>query len=178
LVCDTIEQECDQCKKNGFNNVNVSKSKVLNQTQKENHLYLAGMALLFKSLSTKDGNNLKLAVISEFGEELKQGLRMDLYKKFDSWFGKLFDKNTEKARCLPGDIGLEIDVFTGKVLCHCCNRFVDRSEIEPVSYGKEEAICFVCDECKSVLSSYQIDQMLKDYCEYGRQLEPANAINS
>jgi hypothetical protein len=178
LVCGTIEQGCDQCEKNGFNNVNVSKNKVLNQTRKENHLYLAGIALLFKSLSTEQGNNLKLAVISEFGEELKHGLRIDLYKKFDSWFEKLFDKNIDKTRCLPGDIGLEIDVFTGKVLCHCCNRFVDRSEIEPVSYGKEEAICFICKECKSVLSSFQIDQILKDYCENGRQLESVNTANS
>jgi hypothetical protein len=131
---------------------------------------LAGLTLFFNSLLKEKDNKLKLAIISEFGEELKSGIRMDLYKKFDSWFKR---KSKEKSKCLPGDIGLEVDAFTGNVYCHCCKRPANRFEIEPIPYGKEEAICFVCKECKAVLSSYQIDHILKEYCENGRKLELA-----
>ena len=165
----------DKCKEDNYKQVNVTKSKLIEQTREENHLYLAGLTLFFNSLLKEKDNKLKLAIISEFGEELKSGIRMDLYKKFDSWFK---EKSKEKPKCLPGDIGLEVDVFTGNVYCHCCKRFVDRAEIEPVPYGKEEAICFVCKECKAVLSSYQIDHILKEYCENGRKLELAELNTS
>lgn len=156
------------CMKSGFKDVNVTKKKLIEQIRNENHLYLAGLTLFFDSLLKEKDTNLKLAIISEFGEELKNGIRMDLYKKFNKWFEE------HKKTCLPGDIGLEVDVFTGNVYCHCCKRLVDQAGIEPVPYGKEEAICFVCKECKGVLSSYQIDHVLKDYCENGRKLELAD----
>lgn len=162
----------ENCLKFGFESVNVTKKKLLEQTHKENHLYLAGLTMFFDKV-LKGNSNLKMAIISEFGEELKQGIRIDLYKKFDNWFK---ERSKEKPKCLPGDIGLEVDVFTGKVLCHCCKRFVDRAEIEPVPYGKEEAIFFVCDECKSVLSTYQRGEKLKDYYENGRKLELVELI--
>jgi hypothetical protein len=167
----------NECKKNKFKDVDVIKKKLIEQTREENHLYLAGLTLFFDSL-LKEKANLKLAIISEFGEELKNGIRMDLYKKFDSWFGEHFKEPEEKPRCLPGDIGLEVDVFTGNVYCHCCKRFVDQAGIEPVPYGKEEAICFVCKECKAVFSTYQIDHILKNYCENGRNLESAEPSTS
>jgi hypothetical protein len=165
----------NECKKNKFKGVNVIKKKLIEQTREENHLYLAGLTLFFDSLLKKKDTHLKMAIISEFGEELKSGIRMDLYMKFDSWFK---EKSKKKSKCLPGDIGLEVDVFTGNVYCHCCKRFVDRARIEPVSYGKEEAICFVCEECKAVLSTYQIDHILKNYCENGRKLESAEPSTS
>jgi hypothetical protein len=159
----------NECKKNKFKGVDVTKKKLIEQTREENHLYLAGLTLFFDSLLKEKDTHLKLAIISEFGEELKNGIRMDLYKKFNSWF---YERG-KKPMCLPGDIGLEVDVFTRNVYCHCCKRFVDRTGIEPVPYGKEEAICFVCKECKAVLSIYQIDHILKNYCENGRKLESA-----
>ncbi|MBU4349370.1 MBL fold metallo-hydrolase [bacterium] len=159
----------NECKKNKFKSVDVTEKKLIEQTREEKHLYLAGLTLFFNTLLKEKDNKLKLAIISEFGEELKNGIRKDLYMKFDSWFKKA----KKKLRCLPGDIGLEVDVFTGNVYCHCCKRFVDRAGIKPVAYGKEEALCFVCNECEAVLSSYQIGHVLKDYCENGRNLESA-----
>jgi hypothetical protein len=176
--CYVDEKHCEGCNKDNFEKLNITQEKTLNQTRKENHLYLAGMAYFFKYLSNNHNMNLKLAIISEFGEELKQGIRIDLHRKFDLWFKDLFQDNIEKPKCLPGDIGLEVDAFTGNVFCHCCKRYVKGSNIVPVAYGKEESICFVCKECQSVLSSYQIDQMLKEYCENGRQLESVYATNS
>jgi len=165
------------CRNKGFSYATVNEGeKLINQTRDENHLYLAGLTALFHFLKKdKKNQNLQIAIISEFGEELKHGIRMDLFKKFDDWFG---NKNNvcnngsriikKRPRCLPGDIGLEIDVFNGNVYCHCCNRFIERDRIEPIPYGKEEAICFVCKDCTSTLSPYQIGEMLKKYCESGR----------
>jgi hypothetical protein len=164
------EQNClnyDMCKEKNFNQVKVTRTKLIEQTRDENHLYLAGITLFFNSLLNKNKSKLKLAIFSEFGEELKYGVRVDLYRKFNGWFnGVKKDLNT-----LPGDIGLEVDVFSNEVFCHCCNQFVKSSDIKPVPYGKEEAICFVCKECEEVLSTHQIDLMLKEYCENGRYLE-------
>ncbi len=161
----------DDCKGSKFSKVNVTRrGKSIEQTQKENHLYLAGLASFFNSFFKKD-TKLKLGIISEFGEELKYGIRMDLYYKFNDWLKDIIGENKENPRFLPGDIGLEVDVFTGDILCHCCNRFVKRDWIYPTPYGKEEAICFVCKECRKVLSTYQIGEMLEEYCENGRTLE-------
>lgn len=188
--CNDYEYVRDDCKRSGYNKVNVLTNKLEKQTQEENHLYLSGLTSFFDDIcSKKETNltlNLKLAVISEFGEELKDGIRIDLSRKLDSWFSTKFEDWTrtknckeiypppEKTKCLPGDIGLEIDIFSGRVYCHCCKRFVDRDKIYPIPYGREEAIFFVCKECKSVLSSYQIGEKLKDYYENGRKLELAN----
>ncbi|MGA2408521.1 MAG: MBL fold metallo-hydrolase [Bacteroidales bacterium] len=166
-VCENLEK----CYQEKYINASITKSKLIEQTQNENHLYLAGLTLFFNSILENKENKLKLAIISEFGEELKNGIRMDLYLKFNEWF----NKHNNNQVCLPGDIGLDVDVFTGNVFCHCCKRFVDRIIIKPVPYGKEEAICFVCKECETVLSPYQIDQMLKEYCENGRQLETVDS---
>jgi hypothetical protein len=113
---------------------------------------------------------MELAVISEFGEELKGGIRMDLFHKFDKWFEI---RSKKKAKCFPGDIGLEIDLINGNILCCCCQEFKVKNRISPIAYGKDEAILFICEECKSVLSTYQIDEILKEHYENGRKLELA-----
>ena len=164
----------DECREFDFKrNLVVTKEKLMEQVGVENHLYLAGLTMFFDELLKS--NNLKLAIISEFGEELMHGIRMDLYKKFNNWFQEIY-KGNPKPICLVGDIGLETNIFTGEVYCHCCKRFVDRAKIEPIPYGKEEAICFVCEECKSVLSVYQIDHILKDYYRNGRKLDQTNIL--
>lgn len=163
-----------QCKEEGFENGNPTYKKLLEQAQEQNHLYLSGLAMFFGDLLSKsnEGNDdMKLAVISEFGEELKGGIRMDLYHKFDDWFKA---KSRGNARCVPGDIGLEIDLLNHTMCCCCCQEYKSKDRISPIAYGKEEAIFFVCDECKSVLSSYQIEEKLRHYYENGRKLELAD----
>jgi hypothetical protein len=120
--------------------------------------------MLFEDLL---GKKMDLAIISEFGEELKGGLRIDLYNKFNSWF----KTKKDNACCVPGDIGLEIDLNNNEILCNCCQEFRPKNRIKPIAYGKEEAIFFVCKDCFSVLSQYQIGQKLNEYYENGRKLE-------
>lgn len=159
----------DKCKEENFKNGKPSKEKLLKQAQEQSHLYLSGLTMFFDELLSK--KKMELAVISEFGEELKSGIRMDLYHKFDDWFQNGSEK---KTRCLPGDIGLEIDLLNSNILCCCCQEFKSKDIISPIAYGKEEGIFFICDECNSVLSTYQIEEKLKDYSENGRKLELAD----
>ncbi|MCJ7446548.1 MAG: MBL fold metallo-hydrolase [Bacteroidales bacterium] len=168
-----------ECKEKRFVNGNPTTKKLLKQAQEQNHLYLSGLTMFFDKLLANEENGdkkMELAVISEFGEELKEGLRMDLFHKFDDWFQERSTRSTKKAKCFPGDIGLEIDLLNSNILCCCCQEFKSKDGILPIPYGKDEAIFYICDECKSVLSPYQIEKKLKDYYENGRHLELAELI--
>lgn len=154
-----------KCKDENFADRKTSLGKMLEQAHDQRHLYLSGIAMLFEDLL--ESNAIELAIISEFGEELKGGIRIDLYNKFNDWFR---EKNP-KSKCIPGDIGLEIDLLNNNIFCTCCQEFKSKEKTLPMAYGKEEAIFYICDECRSVLSSYQIGQKLDTYYENGRKLE-------
>ena len=156
----------EKCKASNFEKAEPTNINLLKQAREQSHLYLAGLSMFFEDLLKK--KKIELAVISEFGEELKGGIRTDLYHKFDDWFQATSEK---AARCIPGDIGLEIDLLNCNILCCCCQEYKLKDSISPTAYGEEEALFFICDECKSILSSYQIEDKLRDYCERGRQLE-------
>ena len=171
--CTLSDSRCvdsKECIETDYSLVDIDSGKIEKQTHDENHLYLGGLASFFHPLLRND-DKLKLGIVSEFGEELKGGIRMDFYHKFDDWFKSNKDK---KCRCLPADIGLRIDIFSGDVFCHTCQSYVDREEINPIAFGREEAIFFICKECMSVLSHNQIEEKLKDYYENGRRLELIN----
>lgn len=165
-------KEHPKCKEERFKNGKPNLDKLLKQAREQSHLYLSGLSMFFDELLPKRknrNNKMELAIISEFGEELKGGIRMDLYHKFDNWF-----QSKGKARCVPGDIGLEIDLLNANIYCCCCQEFKSKDEISPIAYGKEEGLFFVCEECKSVLSSYQIEEKLKNNYENVRKLELAD----
>lgn len=169
--CEKDPERKENCKEKRFVNGNPTTKKLLKQAQEQNHLYLSGLTMFFDELlpnGKNKNNNMELAIISEFGEELKEGIRMDLFHKFDDWF---IERSDGKSKCFPGDIGLEIDLLNGNILCCCCQTFKVKNRISPIAYGKDEAIFFICEECKSVLSPYQIEEKLKDYYENGRHLE-------
>ncbi|MBA7662616.1 hypothetical protein ES703_70645 [subsurface metagenome] len=161
-----------KCKEKRFKNGEPCPKKLQEHAREQSHLYLSGITMFFDEILSKRNNRnnkMELAIISEFGEELKGGIRMDLFHKFDNWF-----RSKGKARCFPGDIGLEIDLLNSNILCCCCQEFKSKDAISPIAYGKEEGLFFVCEEYKSVLSPYQIEEKLIDYYENGRKLELAD----
>lgn len=166
---DAATNKCQKlltCQKENFKNVKPTIEKLEKQAITQKHLYLSGLTMLFDDLLKN--KKINLAVMSEFGEELKGDIRLDLFHKFDDWFAY---KTNGQARCFPGDIGLEIDVMNGNIFCSCCQKFRPKTQISPVSHGGEEALFFVCDECKQELSSYEIWNKLNDCYENGRKLE-------
>jgi len=90
-----------------------------------------------------------LVIVGEFGEELKYGLREDLCKRLC---------RSTKACCIPGDIGLYVGIGNDgikKVRCNFCEEFVLQENIATVSYGREDALQYICQGCESTLSPLQ-----------------------
>jgi hypothetical protein len=106
-----------------------------------NHLMLKG------TISTIYTSNAKLAIVSEFGEELGEH-RMTIIGALDKVFQRY-----EMAKCLTGDIGLNVLISGLKVKCKYCGTYVDMSEIlegiDPTNKIKKRII-YYCRTCKNI----------------------------
>ncbi len=97
----------------------------------KNHLGLIGTTKIIKDASPR------LAIISEFGEELGS-LRVDISKAIE---GVVKDRRTK--RCIPGDIGMKILLPGLKIKCDMCSKekgedvFVDMNEINAIYFPEE-----------------------------------------
>ncbi|MBE9592560.1 MAG: tetratricopeptide repeat protein [Proteobacteria bacterium] len=107
----------------------------------KNHLMLTGVnSTIYKS-------NAKLAIISEFGEELGEH-RLTII----SALNKVFRKNN-MARCLTGDIGLKVKIPDLKVKCHYCKKCLDANNmLEAIDPENEDKKCIVyyCKDCENI----------------------------
>ncbi len=113
--------------------------------EKAQHLLCFGTQDVIASCANRNA----LVIVGEFGEELKYGLRKDLCQKFDG---------LTEARCIPGDIGLRVGIEedrTKKIRCSLCEEFVGQVEINTFSYGREDALHYICHSCKNTLSPLQ-----------------------
>jgi len=105
----------------------------------QNHLMLKGV------ISTIHKSRAKLAIISEFGEELEEH-RMTIVGALD----RVFRRN-KMARCLTGDIGLNVSVPDLRIKCHYCQKHKDANEIleeiDPENKDKK-CVIYYCKDCK------------------------------
>jgi tetratricopeptide (TPR) repeat protein/ribonuclease BN (tRNA processing enzyme) len=118
--------------------IDESDFKFKEEKKRGDHLYLKGV------VSTIIKSNAKLAIVSEFGEELGEH-RMTIIGALDRVF-----QNNDMARCLTGDIGLTVSIPDLKVRCRYCEGFVDLSEIteaiDPTN-RKKKRIIYYCKNC-------------------------------
>jgi tetratricopeptide (TPR) repeat protein/ribonuclease BN (tRNA processing enzyme) len=107
----------------------------------ENHLMLTGV------ISTIYKSNAKLAIISEFGEELGEE-RVTIVGALN----RVFRKN-KMARCLTGDIGLKVKIPELTVKCHYRHESVNAHDvleaIDPENAHKKSIIYF-CKDCERI----------------------------
>ncbi len=118
--------------------------------ERAEHLLCFGAQDVIASCADKN----TLVIVGEFGEEMKYGLRKDLCRKFN--------RSTE-AQCIPGDIGLRVrieDDRTKKIRCTLCEEFVGRLEINTFSHGREDALQYICHNCKNTLSPLQQEAII------------------
>ena len=122
--------------------------KLLETYIESNHLLFFGTRNVIENCNEKGKNTL--IIVGEFGEELKYGLRKDLCERFSS---------STTAFCIPGDIGLYVGIGKDgekKVRCNFCEEFVPQEEdIATFSYGREDAIHYICETCDKTLSELQ-----------------------
>ena len=107
--------------------------------KEENHLMLTGV------FSTIYKSNAKLAIISEFGEELGEH-RLTIASALDRVF-----RENKMARCLTGDIGLKVKIPDLKVKCHYCDEYVNANDvleaIDPRN-KRMKSIVYFSEDCK------------------------------
>ncbi|HHY95717.1 MAG TPA: hypothetical protein GX513_12030 [Firmicutes bacterium] len=120
-----------------------------------------------------------LVIVSEFGEELKGGLRIELVKRMARFYralnlgrqGKPGSRPEETApdECksigrrrlsmLAGDIGLTVDPVKKMIKCSCCGHFYPWSlGFTQEAFGAAEQIFYVCPACSSTISPNQMHE--------------------
>ena len=136
--------------------------------REKNHLYLMGMIRFLNALGKYAGWSCqkdKLLLISEFGEELQGGIRIDLVRR-------LREMIAAHWQILPVDVGLDVLLNkTYKFICTICNKEKPLSQIQYERYGYDEAIFYFCHTCvKARPWDVRQDRMRQLY-EIGKELE-------
>lgn len=186
--------ESDKGKK--FKNYNGDECDAL--IEKKQHPYLFGLLRYLKKIQ-EDNNKNKLLLISEFGEELKGGIRIDFIRRLNNLFkiGRKANQENQSPVCLPVDIGLNVILAcledekqepkhqngkweTGppyKVWCHGCEKFVDADKIRYRHFGhgnNDEALFYFCNVCLKSKAENAIQDRMRLICEVGVPLEKAH----
>lgn len=164
---------CEDCKKEEL-------PECRNLVCKENHPYLVGLLRMLSTLRSKaeKGNLKQLVLVSEFGEELRGGIRSDLIQRLRDYY-----KGT--LSFLPIDVGMEVELWSEekpeagadtakteqKVWCVQCERFVDIGYAEFERYGVDEALFCVCQTCRKATPLNVMQDRLRQLYEVGRELK-------
>lgn len=137
----------------------------------KNHPYLMGMLHFLKRISMKRTKNKEkpLVLLSEFGEEMRGGIRLDLIKRL---------KKAYELDILPVDVGLDV-LLKGsdnnrqsepEVWCVQCERHVPLKQVDFENYGYDEALFCVCKTCKKSATHDVLQNKLRRLYEEGREL--------
>ncbi len=153
--------------------------------REKQHPYLFGLLRYLKEIS-KIKNQNRLLLVSEFGEELKGGIRIDLIRRLNQLL-------KGQRICLPVDIGLNIILAKKNVgdknenknyyainepfqgwCCGCLN-YINVKDIRYRHYGfgNDEALFYFCKACLKSLPENVIQEKMRLICEKGLPLQKA-----
>lgn len=162
--------------------------------RRKNHPYLPGTLRLLSTLDHsrrrhgKKGNPLVL--VSEFGEELRGGIRVDLNDRLAKTYRDSF-------QFLPVDVGMDVLLWRGEtgqigkgqrdareapahkvpsVLCAQCNKYVELDRARFERFGEDEALFCVCATCQKGTPWNVLQDRLHHLYHVGR--EPVSASDS
>jgi len=155
--------------------------KCYNLVVSKNHPYLPGLLRFMTQFGKRKQRPRPLVLISEFGEELRGGIRRDLWRRLTEQYGTKMD-------VLPVDVGLDVllgqlgdgsqDDAAGRkqqarVRCVQCDDDVDIDRADFETYGHDEALFCVCRTCRRSTPSNVLQDRLRELYEVGVQLTPA-----
>lgn len=123
--------------------------KALFRLLTKNHLYLTGTVRLLCDIARNASNNTPLVVLSEFGEELRCGLRADLARRMQLLM-ETRHPTIDHRGVIPADVGLRIDTRSGAVRCAICDQYKPwkNSNMSAISArAEDEGLSFVCADC-------------------------------
>ena len=120
--------------------------KVLNEKQQ---LYLPGVVWYLEKIRKQDRANgmPTMVILSEFGEELAGGARIDIARRLQAYTDEK-SKGNGKVIVLPGDVGLSVDPTGHTIRCSCCH--LEHPWTTPFhceTSGVEKQIFYVCPWC-------------------------------
>lgn len=124
---------------------------------RKDHLYLPGVIWLLAGChNPTQADRPRLVILSEFGEEMRGGLREDLARRLQEYV----DSHLDRAFVIvPGDVGLLVDPLDESIRCSCCGEFFPWYATTPAFkfevFGHEEHIFYVCPACQHCTSSHQ-----------------------
>jgi len=146
----------------------------------KNHPYLPGL-FHFMAQYAKTGNKgpkgtstinkKRLVLVSEFGEELRGGIRRDLNNRLRGAYDNL--------EVLPVDVGLDVllepingigESSSNRVMCVQCEKPVEISLSCFETYGHDEAIFCICSTCKKSTPLNVLQDKLRSLYETGNML--------
>ena len=146
--------------------------------QTKNHPYLIGLLRLLSGLCRRSEENeckkIPLILLSEFGEELRGGIRVDLVERLRRTYGS-------KLAFLPVDVGMDVQLSpphigkgetkaTQRVWCVQCEQYVPINDAEFERYGVDEALYCVCKTCRKATPLNVLQDRLRQIYEVGYEL--------
>jgi len=162
---------------------NDSETPCENLVRDKEHPYLIGLLRILSSLYNSDKSKVSLVLLSEFGEELRGKIRVDLVERLINVYG-------DKMQLLPVDVGINVQLrceskakksdrsgLEKKVLCVQCNRLVAIGEAGFEHYGPDEAIYCVCRTCLKGTPFDVLQNRLRQLYEVGYELHPAKRMH-
>ena len=151
--------------------------------EKKNHPYLMGLLHLLTEMQKGTSDEERLIFVSEFGEELRGKIRLDLIERLGVAYG-------ERLCFLPVDVGLDVLLCkeiakddnnrngkeskrdgSPRVKCVICERYVTTREADFEHYGHDEALFCVCKTCRKSTPLDVLQGRLRSLYEVGWPLE-------
>jgi hypothetical protein len=138
------------------------------------HPYLFGLLHYMTQLAevSKATAKRKLVLLSEFGEELKGRIRIDLNQRLSELY-------RQDLIFLPVDVGLSVRLDTEgsfKTFCLGCKAYVeaDRIRCQHFGHGHDEALFYFCDTCLKSKPGNVLHDSMHQVCEFGFALRKAD----
>jgi len=191
----------DREKKTSFDDYKEKGKECWNLIKKKNHPYLFGLLRFLTEIADpKFAEKVPLVLLSEFGEELRGRIRLDLYHRLKNAYAN--GENPQKnIPLLPIDVGLDVllsldeskdgsnDSHKGErdcsplrkllkdvnphflVKCVICEEFVVLQQIDFETYGHDEALYCVCQTCRRSTPHNVLQDKLRNLYEVARPLQ-------
>jgi hypothetical protein len=102
-----------------------------------------------------------MVILSEFGEELVGGMRIDIARRLQSYADA---KEAGRVVVLAGDVGLRVDATGHRIRCSCCR--LDHPWTTPFSCetsGKAEQIFYICPWCRRNYTQQERAEIFSGY---------------
>lgn len=182
----------DRTGKKQFSNYDKDGKQCWALVKEKNHPYLTGMLHFLREITAgtwHESSKRPLVLVSEFGEELRGRIRVDLYRRLKRAYG-LRGEGDEyvELNFLPVDVGLEVLLDRSNssssdhscqqesagppwVCCVVCQHYVSLDKVDFQTFGHDEALFNVCQSCKRSTPFDVLQERLRALYEVGRSLK-------